>query len=206
MENVRIKKVVNFIFEMGHLKREKNRGFALVGVKDPNTIAEHSLRAAQIGFILAEMENDKAGEEIVSAEKVAAIMIIHDNAETRVGDQHKVGARYFSKKEAEKLAFEEQIAGLGERIEVKWRKYMGEHDGRDTKEGIVAQDADWLEAAFQAKEYLELGYESVQVWISNVEAAVETESAKEILKVMRETKFTDWWKDLKKMTYEKLGK
>jgi len=160
MKNIRIERVVNFIFEMGHLKREKNRGFALAGVKEPNAIAEHSLRAAQIGFILAEMENDKAGEEIVSAEKVAAMMIVHDNAEARVGDQHKVGARYFSKKEAEQKAFDEQVEGLGERIEVKWKGYLEEHDNRNTKEGVVAQDADWLEAAFQAKEYLDLGYES----------------------------------------------
>lgn len=197
-------KVANFIFEIGQLKREFRRGLGLTGVTQPDTVAEHALRTAQIGFILAEMENEKAGQEIVSAEKVAAMLLIHDNAEARVGDQHKVGARYFNIKEAEHAAFAEQIAGLGDGVEKKWKTYFEEYGNRNTKEGIVAKDADWLETAFQAKEYIDLGYESAQNWIDNVEKAVETESAKEIMAAMKEMKFTDWWKDLKKMTYEKL--
>jgi putative hydrolase of HD superfamily len=205
MEEGRLKKTVNLIFEMNQLKREYHRGFALAGVREPDTIAEHSLRAAQIGYILACMENERAGEEAVDAEKVASMLIIHDNHEARVGDQHKVGARYMDIKEAEKMAFREQIGGLGKAIEEKWEGYMEEYKSRDTKEGVVAKDADWLETAFQAKEYLDLGYGSAIDWIVNVEKAVETESAKEIIAVMKETTFTAWWDGLKKMTYKKLG-
>lgn len=206
MPKEQIKKTVNFIFELGQLKREPRRGFFLAGVRQPDSIAEHSLRAAQIGYILAEMENERAGGEIASSEKVAAMLMIHDTAEARIGDQHKVGARYADMKEAEKNAFKEQISGIGRRVEVKWKLYMAEYGKRKSKEGIIAQDADWLEVAFQAKEYLDLGYASAEEWVSSVEAAVETESAKEILRVMKETRFTDWWNGLKKMTYEKLGK
>lgn len=204
MKNNQLQKITNFIFEINQLKREHHNGLSLTGVNRPDTIAEHSLRAAQIGFIIAEMENERAGTGEVSAEKVAAMLIIHDNAEARVGDQHKVSARYFDVKEAEKKAFLEQIDGLGERIENKWKSYLEEYKKRDTKEGIIAKDADWLELAFQAKEYLEVGYSSAEDIINNVDAALETESAKEIMKMMKETKFTDWWKGLKKMTYEKL--
>ncbi|MDD3006649.1 MAG: HD domain-containing protein [Candidatus Pacebacteria bacterium] len=206
MAKEQVQKAVDFIFEMNQLKREYRRGMTLTGVQVPDTIAEHALRAAQIGFVLASMENERAGKEIVSAEKVASILIIHDNAEARVGDQHKVGARYMDNKEGGAKAFMEQIEGLGGNIEDKWKSYMEEFESRDTKEGIVAKDADWLETAFQAKEYLDLGYESAIDWILNVEKAVETESAKEIIAVMKETEFTAWWKGLKKMTYEKLGK
>lgn len=148
MAKEQVQKAANFIFEIGQLKREFRRGFGLAGVTQPDTVAEHVLRAAQAGFILAEMENEKAGQEVVSAEKVAAMLLIHDDAEVRVGDQHKVGARYFSIKEAEHAAFAEQIAGLGDRIEKKRRTYFEEYENRNTKEGIVAKDADWLETAF----------------------------------------------------------
>lgn len=205
MAKEQVQKAVNFIFEMNQLKREFHRGFTLAGVRNTDTVAEHSLRAAQIGFILASMENARAGEEMVSAEKVACMLIIHDNAEARVGDQHKVGARYMDIKEAEARAFFEQIEGLGKSVEEKWSIYMKEYKERGTKEGIIAKDADWLETAFQAKEYLDLGYESAMDWIINVEKAVETESAKEIIVAMKETKFTSWWSGLKKMTYNKLG-
>jgi putative hydrolase of HD superfamily len=204
MEQEQLHKTVNFIFELNQLKREHHNGSMLSGVRQPDTIAEHALRAAQIGYLLAELENERLGKETVSAERVAVILLIHDNMEARVGDQHKVCARYVEIKEAEQQAFLEQITGLGERLEEKWKGYMAQYKRRDTAEGVVAKDADWLETAFQAKEYLDLGYASMQDFIDNVRAALETESAKELLAEMEKTQFTDWWKGLKKMTYEKL--
>jgi putative hydrolase of HD superfamily len=144
--------------------------------------------------------------EGANPEKVAAMLIIHDNAETRVGDQNKVGARYFSIKEAESAAFADQSKNLGDEIEKKFKKYFKEYEDRTTKEGIIAKDADWLETAFQAKEYLDTGHKLMINWINNVEKAVETKSAKMIIKEMKKTEFTDWWKGLKKMTYKKLYK
>jgi len=193
-----IKNIVNFIFELNQLKRLRHSGWQLAGIKNPDTVAEHSLRAAQIGYILAIMEGD------VNPDKVATMLVIHDNAETRIGDQNKVSARYYSNGEPEEKAFIDQLDNLGEKIKIKWMKYFNEYEKRNTKEGIIAKDADWLEQAFQAKEYVDLGYVSAQDWIDNVEKAVETESAKKIIREMNKTKFTDWWKDLKKMTYKKL--
>lgn len=192
------KKIVNFIFELNQLKRQRHSGFMLAGVKNPDTIAEHALRAAQIGYILAVMEGN------ANPDKVATMLIIHDNGEARIGDQNKVSARYFSNKDAEQKAFREQLDNLQDEIKEKWFTYFHEYENRTTPEGIIARDADWLETAFQGKEYLDLGYESAHDFIDNVEKAVETESAKKLVKEMKKTKFTDWWKGLKKMTYQKL--
>src|SRR6056297_2859320 len=192
------KKITNFIFELSQLKRQRHIGFQLAGVKNPDTVAEHALRAAQIGYILASMEGD------ANPDKVATMLVIHDNAETRLGDQNKVAARYFSKKEAEQNVNREQLDNLGEKIQKKWSAYLREYEERNTKEGIIAKDADWLEVAFQAKEYLDLGYYGAQEWVDNVEKALETDSAKKIMAEMKKTKFTDWYQGLKKMTYTKL--
>jgi 5'-deoxynucleotidase YfbR-like HD superfamily hydrolase len=137
-------------------------------------------------------------------EKVVTIHMIHDNAETRIGDQDKVAARYYLNGEAEAKAFIEQTALLSEAIQKKWQEYFDEYENRTTKEGIVAKDADWLEQAFQAKEYVDTGYRAAQNWIDNVAEAVETESAKKIVAEMQKTEFTEWYKDLKRMTYKKL--
>lgn len=192
------KNIVNFIFELGQLKLVKHIGFSLSGVKDPDSVAEHVMRAAQIGYILAVMEGD------VNPEKVAVMVLIHDNGEARIGDQHKVAARYFNNAKAEKKAFAEQLENLGEMVKNKWADYFNQFENRNTKEGIIAKDADWLEAAFQAKEYMDIGFPSLEKWIENVSKAVETKSAKMLIKEMRESKFTDWWQGLKKMTYKKL--
>lgn len=195
---MKTKDLVNFIFELGMLKRTRHGGFLLAGIKNPDTLAEHVLRASQIGYILAVMEGG------VNPEKVACILMIHDNPETRVGDQHKVAARYYSAKEMEEKALADQIENLGKYIKEKWSVYFNEYENRNTKEGIIAKDADWLEIAFQAKEYVDIGYASAQNWIDNIEKALETKSAKLLLKEMKKTKFTDWWSGLKKMTYKKL--
>lgn len=195
-----IKKIVNFIFELNQLKRQQHSGWFLAGVKNPDSVAEHTMRAAQIGYILAIMEGN------ANPEKVACILIMHDNAEARIGDQNKVSARYYNNGPAEQTAFREQLANLGEVIEKKWQNYFSEYENRNTKEGIIAKDADWLEQAFQAKEYFDLGYKSAWNWVDNVEKALETKSAKLLIKEMKKTKFTDWWQGLKKMTYKKLKK
>lgn len=192
------KKIVNFIFELNQLKRQRHSGFQLAGVKNPDTIAEHVLRAAQIGYILAVMEKNP------NPEKVTAMIMIHDNGEARIGDQNKVSARYFSNKDAEKNALFDQLKDLDEEIENKWQAYFTQFEERNTPEGIIAKDADWLEQAFQAKEYVDTGHLAAMNWIDNVEKALETKSAKELLAEMKKVQFTDWWKNLKKMTYEKL--
>lgn len=193
------KKIVNFIFELNQLKKQKRSSWGLAGIDTPTSDADHILRATQIGYILAVMEKNN------NPEKIVTMLLIHDNGETRIGDQNKVSARYIDKKEGERNAFLEQIDGLGEIIENKWKQYFKEFEERNSKEGIIAKDADWLETAFQAKEYSDLGYPT-QNWIDNVEKALETESAKKLLQEMKNTRFTDWWKDLKKMTYTKIKK
>jgi putative hydrolase of HD superfamily len=198
-EKMDIKKIVNFIFELGQLKRQAHTGWWKIGIKHPVTVAEHVFRSAQIGYILAFMEGD------ADPDKVVRILIIHDNAETRIGDQDKVGARYFKKNDAEARAFLEQADFMPEPIRDRMLADFEEFENRSTKESIVAKDAEWLEVAFQAKEYVDMGHKAAQDWIDNVALAVETESAKKIISEMKNVEFTDWYAGLKRMTYKKLG-
>lgn len=197
-----MKDIVNYIFEIGVLRREKHNGFKLIGVDNPESVAEHALRAAQIGYILTVLENKKHGTSI-SPERVASILVFHDNGEARVGDLHKVASRYIDGKEAERRAFMEQVESLPQEFK-NLAAYFDEIEERKTKEGVIAKDADWLEAAFSAKEYYDLGNDLGMSWINNVEAALETDSAKEMLEEMKKARFTDWWAGLKRMLYKKL--
>jgi len=197
-----MKNIVNYIFEIGVLRRERHNGFKLIGIDNPDSVAEHALRAAQIGYILTVLENKKHGTNL-NPEKVASMLIFHDNGEVRIGDLHKVASRYIDSKEAEKNAFVDQVKYLPEEFK-SLIKYFEEFEERGTKEGVIAKDADWLEAAFMAKEYYDLGNQLAMNWVDNVGKALETESAKEIFKEMKETRFTDWWAGLKRMLYKKL--
>lgn len=193
-------KITNFFFELNQLKRECNTGFQLAGVNDPDSVAEHAMRSAQMAYVLAILERD------ADPEKTAIITLFHNNGKTRIGDQNKVAARYLFKQEAEEFTFVDQIEGMNKDVEKKLLEYHREWQERRTKEGIISKDADWLEQAFQAKEYFDLGYTSAKQIIDNIGEAVETDSAKKIYSQMKKKKFTDWWNGLMKMTHEKINK
>jgi hypothetical protein len=76
-----------FLLEMGMLKRAKRSGWWIAGVKDPETIAEHSFRTGVIGAVLAMTEG-------VDPAKVALLCLFHDTQETRVGGIPHIGRRY----------------------------------------------------------------------------------------------------------------
>ena len=193
------KKIKKFLSEIQMLKRVKHEGVKLAGVENPDSIAEHACLSAQIAFLLASIEG-------ADAVKCVLMNLFHDNEEARIGDHHKVSARYLDVRDAEKKAEKEHFNNLPEPIGKAIFELQEEKRRRNTKEGIIAQDADWLEVALQAKIYSELGYKGCKDWIDNVNRALETESAKEILaEIKKEPDFLNcWWKGLKKMTYKKL--
>lgn len=188
-----IKKVVDFIFEIGILKMESHSGLKLAGIKNPPSIAEHVMRACQIGYVLALMEG-------ANPERVVCLVLFHDNAESRTRDLHRVAARYFPrdiKKQAEKEAYQEQIAGLGDEAETN---LMSLFEEKETLEHKIAKEADELEQAFTAKEFVEQGYIGAQDWIDNAHLVLRSESAKAILTELEKSRSTDWWKNLKDKT------
>lgn len=181
-----LKKIVTFIFEALHLKRIKHEWRRLAWINYPDSVAEHSLSAAQIWYILADME-------WADSERVASMLVWHDLAETRIGDIHKVGARYWTKKtETEKHVLHDQCAALSFGPAIQ--DLFDEYEQRNTKEWRIAKDADYLEQAFQAKIYLEQGYAAAQDRINNVWAVLLTESAQYLRKHMQEAQSYDWWK------------
>ncbi len=181
--------IVDFIFEINNLKRFEHCGTKFVGVKHPDSIAEHVFRSMQIGYIIAGLEG-------VDPLKVIEIGLFHDNGEVRVGDFHKIASKYIDSDEAENKAFEDQISELPEVIRERLTGLVTKYNNREkSPEYEIAKDADLLETVFQAYDYLELGYPT-QRWIDNAEKHLKTESAKKILAEMKTKSICDWWNHL----------
>jgi putative hydrolase of HD superfamily len=185
-------KICDYIFELNALKKFDHSGTKLAGVPNPDTIAEHAYRAAVIGYILAKAEK-------ANPEKTALICLMHDNAEARITDLHKVARRYIDTKKPEKTAYKEQLENLPDDFAKELLANFLEFENRTTAEGIIAKDADMLETAFQAKEYLDTGHKACQDWIDNVEKCVRTKTAKKIIQSMKKKQFTDWFRGKKRL-------
>jgi putative hydrolase of HD superfamily len=179
------KELVRFIFELGHLKKIKREGWRLAGITLPESVSEHTLRAAQIGFILAKLEGYENPYEICT------MIVFHELEECRIGDIHRIARKYVVPSE-EKCVTEqtEKLDGIGKDIFKLWKSVKD----KNNKAGIIAKDADLLEMAFTAKEYLEKGYPT-QHWIDVVSKNLVTDSAKKLFNIMMSTP-TNWWKKI----------
>jgi putative hydrolase of HD superfamily len=189
-----LRKITNLFFEFGQLRRVPHVGFTMAGVEKPDSVAEHTARVAQIGYVLSKMENADTG-------KVVLMCLFHDLGEARVNDSHRVETRYhnyFALKKAEMKAFKEQVSLLPEKMEKELSGLMDEFEQRKTIEAKCVKDADYLEQAVSAKEYLDIGYKGCEDWIKNIKKALKTKTAKEFLKIIKTTNRNDWWKYLKR--------
>lgn len=183
-----IEDVVKYFHEIGHCKMETRSGWKHIGVKDPESVAEHSFRAAQIGFILAYLENYSAPE------KIAMILLFHDNQEARVSDFDKLAGVYIDKKEPEMKALQDQILFMDSFLYVKMINFFEIFEKEDGSiENILAKDADLLELAFQAKEYLDQGYKGAELFLDNIKHLFKTESAKKIFESLSNNSSSTWW-------------
>ena len=182
--------ISEFLFELGHLRRISHEGWKLIGVKYPESVAEHSLRAAQIGYILAILENYNRPEE------VCAMLVFHDIGECRIGDIHKLANRYVKVNEEEVITDQvKRFNKFGKEILNLWQNF----EYKKTKAGIIAKDADLLDMILTATEYFHQGFTDASDWIEKIGRKLETESARKLLNHIKEKNPFDWWFGLKKM-------
>lgn len=186
------KELTNFFFEIGQLKRVKRSGWWCAGISQPESVAEHCFRAALIGYFLAEKKG-------LSTERVVLMLLMHDLTEARINDLHKVCQRYIDLSKAERRVIEAQAGQLGKHMGKEYKAVMREFLEMRSKEAIVARDADLLECAIQAKEYMEQGYKDAENWVINIGKKLKTKEAKKILAEVKKTNLRDWWEKLKKV-------
>jgi putative hydrolase of HD superfamily len=194
-KQTKLKKIVKLFFEFGQLRRVQHIGFTVPGVDKPDSVAEHTTRAAQIGYILAKIEK-------ADAHKVGIMCLFHDLGEARVGDSHRIETRYhsyFALKNAENKAFKEQVQNLPKDTENELSELMDEFEERKTLEAKCAKDADYLEQAVSAKEYADIGYKGCLEWLITVRKALKTKTAKKFLEIIKRTDRNEWWENLKQL-------
>jgi putative hydrolase of HD superfamily len=186
-----------FLYEVGQLKRVKRSGWWIAGVKDPESVAEHTFRTAVIAYLLAHLEGADTGKTVLMA-------LFHDLPEARTNDAHRIVRRYADWKDVDKKAMREQCKRLPDKVANEVVSFFEEFEKEVSSEAKLARDADLLECLIQAREYQALGYHDVADWILNAQAALTTESAKRIAAECLKTEPREWWEGLKALE-ERIG-
>lgn len=185
MSSIDLKEIVKRLYEWGSLKTIPRSGWLYIGMKNPETVAEHALRAAQVGYILAKLEH------YPEPEKVATALVFHEIGETRTGDLTLLGKKYLPKKN-EIMSVKDQIEKLFPEI-VEWVSDLEEKKGDF---GKILKDADLLENALTAKEYIEQGYKKAEQWLKNIKKRLQTKSGKKLFEIIISTDPYFWWEEV----------
>ncbi|MCA2224028.1 HD domain-containing protein [Nonomuraea aurantiaca] len=179
-----LSRLAGLLYEIGLLKRYKRTGWLVAGVRDPESIADHSFRAAVIASVITALEGG-------NPERAAFLSLFHDTQETRVTDIPYIGKRYLKAAPNEEVTAD-QVRGIPEPVAEMVGGAVGEYEEKSTLEAVCARDADKLECLIQAVEYREQGHQNVQPWIDSSLAALRTASAKRIADEVLSTGSLEW--------------
>lgn len=161
-----------FGYELGVLKRIRRAGWWHAGVRDPESVAEHSMRVAQLAALIA-------AEEGADPVRASFLALWHDTQETRTGDLPHTSAGYLDAPEPRRITAD-QTADLPERSRDLIRAAVDEYEAKQSPEALCAKDADKLEMLLQAVEYRDVGVRRVDGWIESAREGLRTETAKRI--------------------------
>ncbi len=172
-----------FLYEMGHLKHLERAGWLLLGIPQPESVAEHSFRVALTGMTLAAMEGADVGH-------TAALCLFHDGHETRIGDVPSVGRAYIRTADPEAIT-KDQTAAMPHEVGKVFLELTAEYEANETAEAKLAHDADKLETLLQAAEYQEQGHDTA-AWRETSITALRTDAGRELARAIGASS-PQWW-------------
>jgi len=176
--------LVNFLFEVGMLKRTPRTGYQFLG-SGQESVAEHSFRMAIIGYILS------LQEEGADRMKTTLMCLFHDLHEARTGDHNYVNKRYVTVNDeqavrdlARGLPFGDDLISLTQ-----------EFNTGGSLEARISRDADQLDLIMALKEQQDLGNTYAKDWLEYAVKRLHTGSAIRMADQILNTDSTDWWFD-----------
>ena len=175
-----MKNVINFLFEVGMLKKTPRTGYQFLG-SGQESVAEHAFRAAIIGYILSLQESG------ADSRKTTLMCLFHDLPEARTGDHNYVNKRYVNVDEdrairdlARDLPFGDEITSL-----------IREFNRGESLEARISSDADQLDLILELKEHQDLGNKYAGEWLRYAVKRLLTESAKTMAREILDTDSTE---------------
>ena len=143
--------ILSLLIELQRLKRLDRTGWTLRGLPNgTESVAAHSFGVSVTAMLLA----DRLRSEgiAVDVEKVLRISLLHDWAETRVGDMPRTATEFFGadiRKRAEKSAFR-QIVGEIDSADSLYASLHDDYEERRSLEAKLVKAADVIDLLVEA--------------------------------------------------------
>ena len=139
------------LIELQRLKRLERTGWTLRGLPNgTESVASHSFGVGVTAMMLADEVKARGLE--VDCERVLRMALLHDWAETRVGDMPRTATSYYgaeARRSAETLAFADIVNGAGT-AEAEYKKLYQDYEQRGSLESRLVKAADVIDLLVQA--------------------------------------------------------
>ena len=141
--------MLSTLIELQRLKRLDRTGWTLRGLSNgTESVAAHSFGVAVTAMLLA--DHCKARGVAIDVEKVLRVALLHDWAETRVGDMPRTATLYFgsaARKQAETAAFADIVNPLD--ADGSYAALYNDYERRESLEARLVKAADVLDLLIQ---------------------------------------------------------
>ncbi len=177
-----MKRIANFLFEAGMLKRTPRTGFQFLG-SGAESVAEHIFRTVYIGYTLGRLSKN------ADTEKLIKMCLFHDLPEARTGDLNYVNKKYVKADETKTVSDLTDTLPFGDEIKELILEYMK----GESIEAQLAHDADQLELSLALKECKDLGNKYADEWLEFATKRLKTDVARELSQMILATDSSLWW-------------
>jgi putative hydrolase of HD superfamily len=150
------------------LKSVRRAGWvSKVKVKDAESVADHTFSTCAIVMLLSDMTG-------IDTQKAMKMAILHDLAESAVGDYMPGDVAAEEKMAQEKKAMESILSGLPRKTKAEYEKIWAEFLQNRTDVAKFVHRIDKLEMALQASQYAKEGYSAklLEPFFESAKAAV----------------------------------
>ncbi|MCA9828148.1 MAG: HD domain-containing protein [Nitrosopumilus sp.] len=168
--------LLDFFKTAANLKNIPRQGWIdKLSMNDPESVADHSYSMAIIGMVISDLEN-------CDSEKILRMILLHDLAESRIGDLTPGQLSEERKAVMENDAFCQITDGLPDVIKSQYLKIWTEYQEDTSPESRLVHQMDKLEMALQARSYQNDGYdpERLESFFESAKAGITNPRLKEI--------------------------
>ena len=169
--------VIDFLFEAESLKRVPRQGWIdKMGIKHPESVADHSYMTCLISMILSDMMG-------LDTCKVVRMSILHDLAESRIGDIVPDRIPLHEKKMLENTAMSSMLDMLPKVMRTSYKALWDEFQNAKSNEARIVHDADKFEMALQARIYSKTtGRTSASVFYDSARESIQSKYLQDMLR------------------------
>ncbi|PYS92436.1 MAG: oxetanocin [Acidobacteria bacterium] len=164
--------MLSVLLELQRLKRLDRTGWVLRGLAPgAESVGAHTYGVALAAMLLADEVRRRGGA--INVERVLRLALVHDWAETRMGDLPRTASDYFgaaARQRAERAAFDDMVADLGAELGREYSAWHEEYETRASVEARLVKAADVIDLLAQAFVFERAGARELGEFWADVEA------------------------------------